>query len=52
MDGNSDEKRVWGIHTQNDNLFLSKDLVAIGWRDFGDLTKVDANRDAFQDPLP
>lgn len=48
MDGNSDEKRVWGIHTQNDNLFLSKDLVAIGWRDFGDLTKVDTNRDAFK----
>lgn len=48
MDGNSDEKRVWGIHTQNDNLFLSKDLIAIGWRDFGDLTKVDTNRDAFK----
>ena len=48
MDGNSDEKKVWGIHTQNDNLFLSKDLIAIGWRDFGDLTKVDTNRDAFK----
>lgn len=48
MDGNSDEKRVWGIHTQNDNLFLSKDLIAIGWRDFGNLTKVDASRDAFK----
>ena len=48
MDGNTDEKKVWGIHTQNDNLFLSKDLIAIGWRDFGDLTKVDASRDAFK----
>lgn len=48
MDGNSDEKRVWGIHTQNDNLFLSKDLVAIGWRDFGDLSKVEESRDAFK----
>lgn len=48
MDGNSDEKKIWGIHTQNDNLFLSKDLIAIGWRDFGDLTKVDASRDAFK----
>lgn len=48
MDVNSDEKRVWGIHTQNDNLFLSKDLIAIGWRNFGDLTKVDASRDAFK----
>lgn len=48
MDGNSDEKKVWGIHTQNDSLFLNKDLIAIGWRDFGDLTKVEANRDAFK----
>lgn len=48
MDVNSEEKKIWGIHTQNDNLFLSKDLIAIGWRDFGDLTKVDASRDAFK----
>jgi restriction system protein len=48
MDGISEEKKVWGIHTQNDNLFLGKDLIAIGWRDFGDLTKVDASRDAFK----
>lgn len=48
MDGNPEEKKVWGIHTQNDNLFLSKGLIAIGWRDFGDLTKVDASRDAFK----
>lgn len=48
MDGNSEEKKIWGIHTQNDNLFLSKDLIAIGWRDFGDLTKLHASRDAFK----
>lgn len=48
MDGISEEKKVWGIHTQSDNLFLGKDLIAIGWRDFGDLTKVDASRDAFK----
>lgn len=22
MDGNIEERKVWGIHTQNDNLFL------------------------------
>lgn len=48
MDGNSEDKKVWGIHTQNDNLFLNKDLIAIGWRDFGDLSKVEASRDAFK----
>ena len=42
MDGNSEDKKVWGIHTQNDSLFLNKDLIAIGWRDFGDLSKVEA----------
>lgn len=45
---NTEEKRVWGIHTLNDNLFLSKDLIAIGWRDFGDLTKIEGTRDAFK----
>lgn len=48
MDQNLDERRVWGIHTQNDSLFLTQDLIAIGWRDFGDLTKVEATRDAFK----
>lgn len=43
-----EEKKIWGIHTQNDNRFLNKDLIAIGWRDFGDLTKVEASRDAFK----
>lgn len=48
MDIHTEEKRVWGIHTQNDTLFLKKGLIAIGWRDFGDLTKVVASRDAFK----
>ena len=48
MDGISEDKKVWGIHTQNDSLFLNKDLIAIGWRDFGDLTKVEESRDAFK----
>lgn len=45
---NTEEKKVWGIHTLNDNLFLSKNLIAIGWREFGDLTKVEGTRDAFK----
>lgn len=43
-----EEKKVWGIHTLNDSLFLSKNLIAIGWREFGDLTKVEGSRDAFK----
>lgn len=43
-----EEKKVWGIHTKDDNLFLSKNLIAIGWKPFGDLTKVEPTRDAFK----
>ncbi|AEY67519.1 restriction endonuclease [Clostridium sp. BNL1100] len=45
---NSEEKRVWGIHTKDDNLFLQKDVIAIGWGKIGDLSKLEANRDAFK----
>lgn len=30
---------VWGIHTQNDNLFLKNNVIAIGWKAFGKLDK-------------
>ena len=45
----NEEKRVWGIHAVNDNLFLQKDLIAIGWRKVGDLSTVAASRDAFKE---
>lgn len=45
----NDEKRVWGIHTLDDNLFLQKNVIAIGWRDMGDLSKLPDNRDAFKE---
>lgn len=32
-----DEKRVWGIHTMNDNMFLQRNVIAIGWKEMGDL---------------
>ena len=46
---NNDEVRVWGIHTQDDNLFLLNNKIAIGWRDFGDLREVEATREAFKE---
>ena len=30
-------KKIWGIHTMDDPLFLNKNLVAIGWEEMGDL---------------
>lgn len=42
------EKRLWGIHTQVDNLFLKHGTVAIGWREMGDLNDIENNREAFK----
>jgi len=44
-----EEKRVWGIHTLDDNLFLQHDVIAIGWNDMGDLSQIEANREAFKE---
>lgn len=45
----SEEKRIWGIHTKDDNLFLHQDVIAIGWKDMGDLSLIQADRDAFKE---
>ena len=45
----NDDTRVWGIHTQDDKLFLNDNKIAIGWRDFGNLSKLEATREAFKE---
>lgn len=42
------EKRIWGIHTQDDSLFLRDNTIAIGWGAFGDLTHMENDREAFK----
>lgn len=44
----TEEKRIWGIHTQDDKLFLQENTMAIGWRSIGDLSLIDISRDAFK----
>lgn len=44
-----EEKRVWGIHTMDDHLFLNNDLIAIGWREMGDLSSIEVDREAFKE---
>ena len=39
----NEEKKIWGIHTKDDNLFLKDNLIAIGWHEMGDLSKIEAN---------
>ncbi len=44
-----EEKRVWGIHTMSDALFLNDNIIAIGWREMGDLKLIEGSRDAFKE---
>ena len=44
----NEEKRVWGIHTTDDNLFLIQNVIAIGWKEFGDCSKLEPTRDAYK----
>lgn len=44
----SEEKKFWGIHTRDDHLFLHDSVIAIGWREMGDLTEIEPSREAFK----
>lgn len=43
------EKKIWGIHTQDEGLFLKDDKIAIGWKEIGDLRDIPATRDDFKE---
>lgn len=45
----TEDIRVWGIHTMDDNLFLQDQIIAIGWKDMGDLSKIESTREAFKE---
>jgi len=46
------EPVIWGIHAgqvgEADALFLKKNVVAMGWHEMGDLSKIGADREAFK----
>lgn len=42
-------KKIWGIHTMDDPLFLNQNLVAIGWEEMGDLSKICPSRNAYKE---
>lgn len=44
----NEEKKIWGIHTTDDFLFLHNDVIAIGWQDFGDYGKLEPSREAYK----
>jgi restriction system protein len=47
------EATVWGIHAGRtgdaESLFFNKNVIAIGWQDMGDLSKLKSNREAFKE---
>ena len=45
----NEEKRIWGIHTTDDSLFLHNNVIAIGWKEFGDCSSIEPSREAFKD---
>ena len=42
------EKKIWGIHTTDEELFLKNHKIAIGWREIGNLREIPDNRDDFK----
>lgn len=42
------DKKIWGIHTLNDSLFLKQNVIALGWKDMGDLSLIKDSRDEFK----
>ena len=46
------ETTVWGIHAGNEgqasSLFIKKNVIAIGWKEIGDLSKIKPDREAFK----
>lgn len=42
------DKRLWGIHTQDEKLFLEHNKIAIGWKAMGNLSLIAADRDALK----
>lgn len=45
----NEEKRIWGIHTRDENLFLKNNTIGIGWCEMGDLRLIKGTRDDFKE---
>ena len=45
----SNDIRVWGIHTLDDSLFLQDKVIALGWKEVGDLRKIAKTREAYKE---
>ena len=48
----TNDTRVWGIHTMDDHLFLNNNLIAIGWHEMGDISDIQNSREALKQKYP
>ena len=44
-----EDKKIWGIHTKYDSLFINENLIGIGWEEYGDASLIENTRDAFKE---
>ena len=44
----NEEIRIWGINTTDEALFLHDNIIAIGWKEFGDCSKLEPTREAYK----
>lgn len=42
------DKNIWGIHTQNEYMFLNNNVVGLQKNKLGDLSSVNADRESFK----
>ena len=40
--------KIWGIHSQDDRLFLENAIIAIGWDEMGNLAELETNKESFK----
>ena len=41
----AEQKTICGIHTKQENLFLLKNIIGIGWKEMGDIKSAGDSRD-------
>lgn len=46
------DKKLWGIHTLDDLLFLNNNLIAIGWHEMGDISDIQSDRESLKQRYP
>ena len=43
------ETKIWGIHnTNNEHMLLDDNVIALGWSEMGDLSRIEQSRTAYK----